>query len=263
MLIGSRAYAHWDSSFNLNPEKDWDLITDVAPISDDKIEIQRLDFLISGEFLKFATNEVIVIGGIEYPVCSLRGLSALKLSHLSLDYRWIKHISFWHKYLKPHFNQDDWELVKRREKLTLIDANQKNPTLSMSNVDFFDDFVLKKYDHDYLHELVSFYDAPLYTRLKFSNKRDLAWCEKQLWDEFSHDDKLRCICEEASTIALERFLLPQKERYPNVAYYKALQKVCTSLTSGWFREYAIWNWEELMQMSRTTLLQEITNNLKY
>ena len=260
MLIGSRAYAHWDKSFIIN-ERDWDIISDVRPNA--MVDIQPTSKFIGSEFLKFASDEFVIIGGIEYPICSLRGLSALKLSHLSLDYRWIKHISFWHKFLKEHFNPEDLPLVKERERLTLLDYKQKNPKLNMSNVDFFDDFVQKKYDHDYIHELVAFYDEPLYCKLKFDDKRHLAWCEIELWNQLSHEDKLKCICEEASTIALERFLLPQKQRFPNVAYYDALQKVCTSLTSGWFRDYAIWHWPELMKMSRTQLLLDITNKLKY
>lgn len=263
MLIGSRAIEKW-VPYPIKETTDYDIITDDPPSTDLKVEIHRPDQYLSQEFVdRFATDYNVRIGDKWYPICSLRGLSAIKMSHLSLDHNWIKHISCFHKFLKPHFNPRDWELVEAREKITLDLARQKAPSLMMDNVDFFDDAVQKKYDHDWLHERVAFYDRPLYERLKFSHKLDLAWCEKDLWDQFSHEDKLKCVVEEASVIALERFLLPGLVRTPVEAYNKALRKVCTSLTSGWFRSFAIWNWPELRVMCRTELLNNLTKELKY
>jgi hypothetical protein len=47
--------------------------------------------------------------------------------------------------------------------------------------------------------------------------------------------------EETYVLALERSLIPfPGKMQPRDAFKLALQKVCTSITSGWFREYA-WN----------------------
>ena len=135
-------------------------------------------------------------------------------------------------------------------------------SLMMGNQQFFDDAVKKVYDHDWLHERVAFFDRPLYERLKFSNKMDLAWCEKELWEKFTHQEKMMCVVEETTVIALERFLIPGREKYATAAYMKALQKVCTSLTSGWFRDFAIWNWADLRLLARVELMDKLTEELK-
>ena len=46
-------------------------------------------------------------------------------------------------------------------------------------------------------------------------------------------------------IALERFVIPGKLN-PKLAYLKAVEKICTTLTSGWFRDFAIDNWPEVI-----------------
>jgi hypothetical protein len=50
-------------------------------------------------------------------------------------------------------------------------------------------------------------------------------------------------------IAMERFLIPNDWKYSLFgAYYKALTKVCTTLSSGWFRDFAIDNHPEIMAL---------------
>jgi hypothetical protein len=262
MLIGSRALAYWIQSVDVSDHKDWDIITNDPPETHLKVEIHSPDEYLSDQFLKFATDNFIVIGDKSYPICSLRGLSAIKLSHLSLDHNWMKHISGWHRFLKPHFNPEDWDLVKVREKITLEKAKQRHPKLNMSKDEFFDDSVKKIYNHDWLHERVAYHDEPLYKRLQYPHKANSAWCERELWDLLSHEDKLKCVAEETTVIALERFLIPGLDQYAYSAYNKALKKVCISLTSGWFRDFAIWNWPTLKEMVRKELIIELTKELK-
>jgi hypothetical protein len=64
-------------------------------------------------------------------------------------------------------------------------------------------------------------------------------------------------------IALERFLIPGLDQYAYSAYNKALKKVCTSLTSGWFRDFAIWNWPVLKEMVQKELINKLTQELKH
>lgn len=267
MLIGSRAFQYWfPDDMDFPSTTDYDIITydTIADINtpDKKIEIHNPDEYLSSEFLKYASDSFITIGDKQYPVCSLRGLAALKKSHLVIDHNWIRHISFYHTYLSKFYNEDDYELIKRREKVTLQLARQSSPKLSMSNDAFFDDFVVKKYDHDWLHERVAYNDAPLYTKLKYPEKVDSAWCEKDLWETLTLNEKNQCVSEECSVIALERFLIPQQDMYAGIAYAKALHKVCTTLCSGWFREHAVTHWDTIRMMCRHELLNSLTKELK-
>lgn len=263
MLIGSRAFDYWRPGVLDLTNSDWDIITNDPPISNLKIEIHDPAEYISAEFVdRFATDNFVVIGGKSYPICSLRGLAAIKMSHLTLDHQWVKHITFYHKFLSSHLNEEDWDLILRREKITLDIARQKAPSLLMGNEEFFDDAVVKKYDHDWLHERVAYYSRPLYERLKYPSKMGLAWCEEDLWNELSYDDKLKCVAEEATVIALERFMIPGREQYCYVAFQKALRKVCTSLTSGWFRRFAVLNWDTITKMYRSDLMMKLTKELR-
>lgn len=251
MLIGSQALAAWCPKYRISIKADWDVIT-THPEDLGAIDVHRADQYLSHEFFKFAETHPLW----PIPVCNLRGLAAIKRSHLALDHNWIKHISCWHVWLKQHYNDEDTPLVKAREKITLEVAKQKPPLLKKSNDAFFNDAVKKVYDHDYLHELVAFHDQPLYTKLKHDHS--LAWCEKDLWEALSVQDKLCCVSEEASVISIERFMVPSQWTYPaTAAYDKALQKVCTTLTSGWFRDFAIDNHPLLRKMYRPELYPQI------
>lgn len=240
MLIGSRALAFHDPLFakHINDQTDWDIIGDSSTPHVEGVELHRVDQYLSEEALQFATDQYVVIDGIgRVPVCSLRGLAAIKRSHLSLDWKWTKHITQYHFHLKHALDSQDQDFVKRREKITLQAAKQRAPSLKKTKDQFFDDYVQKKYDHDMLHGLVAFYEAPLYTRLQ---KTEEVYCDRGLWNALSHRDKVFCVAEETHVIAIERFCIPSKWTYfPRRAYSNALNKVCTTLTSGWFRDFAI------------------------
>ena len=116
-----------------------------------------------------------------------------------------------------------------------------------SKTDFFDDAVKKIYDHDYLHTLVAFDSVPIY--VKMLRDPSLAWCEKSVWDTFTDSEKTRCVAEETYVIAIERFMVPSNWKTPaKLAYMKALNKVCTTLCSGWFRDWAIDHYPDVLEL---------------
>jgi hypothetical protein len=103
------------------------------------------------------------------------------------------------------------------------------------------------FDHDWLHELYAYNDKPMYEKMK--KDFSLAKCEKDMWDKFTHEEKLMCVAEECYVIATERFMVPKDWRFwTKLAYIKALQKVCTTLTSGWFRSFSIDHYLEVMDL---------------
>ena len=140
-------------------------------------------------------------------------------------------------------------ILLERIKLTKEAYPQGNPKLNKSNDEFFDDPVEKVYDHDFLHELYAYEDRPMFEKLKRPEQFNLAWCVKDLWDKLSQTQKLQCVAEETYVIATERFMVPNDWNYPTKkAYYFALKKVCTTLTSGWFRDFAIDNFPEVFNL---------------
>lgn len=256
MLIGSRALAYWSSEFKPRIDSDWDIISPV------KIDIKGVEVHYPDEYQSqyildnFQSGEYIEHEGLRIEVCSLEGLACIKRSHLSLNLMWEKHMATYNKHLKPHLNRKHWKWIKARERIQLEKARQGSSSLRKSVVDFFDDAVTKKYSHDWIHELVAFHDKPLYTCLQ--PNPEVAWCDKNLWDELPYEDKVRCVAEETSVIAVERWLVPSEwKHYKKLAYYKALNKVCTTLTSGWFRDFAIDNFEAIVNLYRPMLFNQL------
>jgi hypothetical protein len=117
-------------------------------------------------------------------------------------------------------------------------GNIKVPTLKgMSKGDFFDDGIEKLYDHDNIHKAIAHKEFPMYTFMQ--NDGDEVECQKEMWDKFTLDEKIDTVLEECYVISLERFIVPGIDINRNIAFMTALYKTCTTLTSGWFREFAI------------------------
>lgn len=247
-LIGSRALALQVGEFNIKENTDYDVIS-AKPIPGFEFHDQFL--LNNSEFDSYTLPDPIIIKGVPvYPI-NLKGLAIIKRSHLWRDLKFDRHIAMYHHHLAKHLTDmtdEDNRILNDRIKLSYKQFEDYRPiSLKKTVEEFFDDAVDKKYDHDYLHELMSYHDRPLYTHLQYDSS--MAWCEKELWDKLSYDDKCKCVAEETYVIAIERFMVPSNwTHYTKLSYIKALQKVCTTLTSGWFRDFAIDNYPQIINL---------------
>jgi hypothetical protein len=266
LLIGSRALEYWSPDFKCKPNADWDIIS-LHGIEDKTKRIEWHDFNTVGNYdiERYASEQFIEIAGQRVYVVSPIGLTIIKRSHLWRDLSFQKHITHYHKHLAKYrsmFTAFDERVLEKRIAYTMEAYPQGHPSLKKSVEDFFDDYVEKKYNHDYLHELVAYHDKPLYTQLQ--RNPSSAWCDKDLWDKLSSDDKIKCVAEEAQVIAIERFLVPSNWNYaPRHAYLKALDKVCTTLCSGWFRDFAIDNYPEIFNLCDTIKFDNIRKELEH
>jgi hypothetical protein len=187
-----------------------------------------------------------------------------------------------HRYLKdsPHFRKTrddilllraagakvfDHDWLKRREKETYW---YKHPKLNVMKGDFFKgDGVQYVYDHDDIHKVVAHYCVgfdpwgwtsqyelfkaghlrPAYT-LYMKEGEEVA-CDRQKFDTLPEHIRLWGVLEEAQVLALERSQIPFRGKVePRRSFDIALQKVCTSITSGWFREFAWENFDRVEAM---------------
>jgi hypothetical protein len=251
LLIGSQALQYWSATFKVRPDSDWDIISE-HKIADDtkRIEYHTFDQVGNYDLLNYASTHWIEIAGQRVYVVNPIGLAIVKRSHLWRDRKFEKHMTQYNMHLKTYrafFTDKDEEVLNKRIKFTMSAYPQGNPNLMQTVEGFFDDAVTKKYNHDYLHELFAYHEEPLYKKLQKDSS--LAWCDKNLWYNLSHADKLRCIAEEAYVISTERFLVPRDWSTPaKLAFYKSVNKICTTLCSGWFRDYAIDNYIEVLDM---------------
>src|SRR5437762_11216795 len=54
-------------------------------------------------------------------------------------------------------------------------------------------------------------------------------------------------------IALERYLIPMVSKNQETSYNLALVRICTTLTKGWFRQFAIDNYPQLSNLDKDLL----------
>lgn len=251
LLIGSQALQYWDRSFKVRSNSDWDIISANKLLDDNlMIEHHSFDEIGNADLLHYASESFIEVAGQKVHVVKPIGLAIVKRSHLWRDRSFEKHMTQYNKHLKQYrkmFTEKDEEVLNKRTKLTMQAYPQANPNLMQSVEDFFDDAVSKEYDHDYLHELIAYNDEPLYKKMQKCSS--LVACDANLWYTFTHEQKLQCVAEEAYVIAIERFLVKNNWDYPaKLAYFKAVNKVCTTLCSGWFRSFAIDNYSEVLEL---------------
>lgn len=262
VLIGSRALNYW----NNRPSKettDWDVISLSRHVG---CEIHDPLFLNNQDMTGYRSNHQIVLpDGTTAYVMSMLGLSIIKRSHLYRDLSFDKHITHYHKMgLKQALNEclsirksERVEIdLQNRIQLTMKAFPQGNPNLMQSVDGFFNDAVSKLYDHDWLHKLYAYNDVPMYTKMQ--REPTIAWCDKDIWDNFTDIEKQQCVAEECYVIATERFLVPNNWKYSvKLAFMNALNKVCTTLCSGWFRDYAIENYAEIMNMVDSKIVNRV------
>ena len=122
----------------------------------------------------------------------------------------------------------------------------KHPSLDVSKDEFLaDDGVPYEYDHDSLHEAVRILGKPAYTYFKPDDKE--VYCSKEMFYNQPYYIQLLSVVEEAMVLTLERSLIPNKFNPDADKMFRyALMKVCTSITSGWWRDFAWENYEEAL-----------------
>lgn len=148
-------------------------------------------------------------------------------------------------------NMDDpvlHDIFKLREKETY---NYKHPVLDQEKASFFSgDGVIYTYDHDSIHEAVKLMSKPAYQYYMKDNADVMT--DKNKFFEQSEIIRLYGVYEETCVLALERSQIPNNfEIDPRSSFVTALIKVCTSITSGWFREYAWENFNTIISMYRS------------
>lgn len=151
------------------------------------------------------------------------------------------------------------ELLAAREKETYTYAH---PKLNQGKKTFFseqDSFY--KYEHDDIHKAVAVGEQPAY--VLFSTDGQEVKSSKKKFFALPEYDRLLAGLEESYVLAIERSLVP----HPGVltrrqAFDKALEKVCTSITSGWFREYCWENYDAICAMYDDSYYDKFTEALE-
>jgi hypothetical protein len=175
------------------------------------------------------------------------------------DLRTLYMLKLSHQYVSgPHFNKTrkdlEWfkqqgltlsselqEILEQRKKETY---NKPLPKLNTSKNEFFnpETYLHYEYDHDSIHRAIAAPLRPAY--LEFQPHGAEVWTSRELFEQLPCSVQLRSVLEESYVLALERSQIPFKFA-PNrkKSFDMALEKVCTTISSGWWREFAYDNYD--------------------
>lgn len=121
---------------------------------------------------------------------------------------------------------------------------KKKANLNATPEEFFNNKVLRVYEHDSIHMSIAYYTRPLFERI-LRDDHDVA-VDRGKFDALDYLDKLRLVREEVYATALERQLIPSNYKSsPRGAYSWALMKLITSFSKGWFPLFIVRNYHEL------------------
>lgn len=183
-----------------------------------------------------------------------------------------------HRYLKnsPHFwkTARDYHVLKasgaeilplyreffsKREEETYW---YKHPKLNVKKAEFFvGDQVEYRWDHDSIHESMKHLERPIYTL--FQKDGAQVACDKNKFFALPEQWRLYSVLEESYVLALERSQVPYPGKLsPRQSFLMALSKVCSSITSGWWREYAYEHIFEAVQAYDDTYLDRFNQAIQ-
>lgn len=198
----------------------------------------------------------------DYIVPNLDLLYTLKMSHRYLKnsphfLKTMEHIHLMRNHgakIRPEYQ----EWYKRRMDATY---NYAHPKLNQGKNTFFaGDGVEYVYDHDSIHEAVAISGTPAY-RL-FAKDGEQVLSSKEKFFALDQYQQVNAVLEESYVLALERSQIPFPDTNPTKSFKMALMKVCTSITSGWFREFAWEHYYHAMDRFNPSYVIWFQNGLK-
>lgn len=175
---------------------------------------------------------------------------ALKMSHRFLkdSPHFLKTMDDIHKLRSEGYNYihpelEEWYKIRTKETYWY-----KHPSLAQNKKEFFsDDGVNYIYDHDTIHEAIKLYDVPAFELIK-DDKAEVFTSKEKFYAQ-PHHIQIATVLEESYVLALERSLIPNNFKpKPEAAFLKALEKVCTSISSGYWRTFAWENYWEVREL---------------
>ncbi len=196
-----------------------------------------------------------------YRVPSLNDLFTIKCSH-----RFKKNSPFFEKTMRDYHvlkgmgcKVEDKQFLELRERETYTESH---PSLMKSKKDFFSgDQVKYVYDHDSIHQAVKQGERPAYDYFKPETTDVMV--SRKLFEALPLNIRLNSVLEETYVLALERSQIPHGDRInPEQSFKIALMKVCTSITSGWWRAFAYDHYYTVHNMYRQAGLDDYVDRFE-
>lgn len=243
VIIGSTAIRMCGLAIRGDRNVDFDVFTDSPDVCSELSDLEGNDVHIvpSNVMAHFKSR---TDSGKKH--ASLRQVLTIKMSHLGWDnHAWYKHkddiLNLLSHGVSPDMDLYHDLLAWWKEEL----GNKSFLSLSQNKDEFFTDAVGYRYDHDYLHELVSYPNRPVYEKVRKDGHDVLI--DKEKFFDLPHHEQIRMFREEIAVIAVERWCIPSDGA---ISWYKAhlmsLRKTITTLTKGWATEFIVFNLKDFI-----------------
>lgn len=222
---------------------------------------ERIDFIHSTSILEYLHDNNLVVDH----VADLNVAYTLKLSHIyymnGVQFR--KHVSdlMMLRGMGAQVIEDLYTIAHN-------DWNQKyganKVSLNKKSRDFFTGKVDRFFEHDSIHEMLAYYDEPMFRKILVDGEEVLT--SKVKFDNLTYKDKLITVWEEANVLTLERSIIPAatkpEESTLYTLYAKQLELLVTRYTTGWFPRFIAENWRECLHSPITgELINMLTANM--
>ena len=186
-------------------------------------------------------------------------LYTLKVSHAHWNVHWKKtmfDIAFLSERCK--FNR---ELYDKLIKVWAEIHGQKKVNLNKPVKEFFTDQVEREYDHDQLHTLVAFNSKPMHEFIRPDLAK--AWCCEEMFNTLTYERRLETALEEIMATAIERFCLTPHSTKIEIlhAVHGCYFKLVTSMSTGWFSRFLIFNQNKLLIERKEKWMSKIISAL--
>lgn len=235
IIVGSKALSQFDLC-RRNPK---DL--DIHITEDEIIDFKCDQYVIPEDILSL--YQTIKVGAVDYATPNT--VYTLKCSHFAWDIHWekTKQDILWLKHCGCELIPELYNELKLY--WSYLHGNKDFLSLNKSKEYFFNDFVVYKYDHDYLHELVAFPFLPVYTKCLKDGQDVLI--DKSKFDQLTFEEQIRMFREEITVIACERWLLQDRNKISwYQSYLFSLKKTIINLTKNWASDFIILHLDEFI-----------------
>lgn len=247
LIFGSTAAKHWFPEFR--EPKDLDIITKIPQKKEPGHE----------EYWEDAFQYVLD-NNQDKKYVDPNFLLTIKLSHVYWSTRNFNKTIFDIQFFKNKGLEVDEILYKSLLQCWKNRFGKAKVNLNKKNEEFFTNSVEREFEHDKVHEAVAYYERPLFEKIK--HDLSLAQCSKKLFNQLSHEDKIKCAKEEIYVTAIERFLLKNNRIPENIAIIKAMELLITSMAqASWFARFIVENHKQIRE-NKDKNLRDIITKLK-
>jgi len=244
LIYGSNAIKYWFSDFEREP-KDIDYISSSEEVKKSNKEI---------EYYHLPEFDYIFENNKDKKYVDPDFLYTIKISHLSYNINWDKHMQA-AMFLKEKGCKLNKELYKSLMFAWKRIHWEKKVKMNVRNDMFFKEEIKRRYDHDWLHEQIAFYERPLNERIRKDLNSPL--CSEELWNKLSEEDKFKCSLEELYVLTCERYIFIDKSKPLNYWITIMLKNMITSTTSWWFNLYLKENFLNLIKFDKSYIKSKI------